>query len=198
MKNARLVLVMTAFLLLPVTSALFAQTAQKAPVKQEGIKLALGGDLYLSPQIWSDIGAKDDTKFGIGLGMGMGMGIRIDESKFLIGPHIGLSRWSADYSQKTNSATESVYVEMADVGLQVTVDFGDMFVSFGKGTSEISSGYVVNGKDIKYNYDGNTYPYSSVALGFKSSGFILGFGCTSYSGYAKHCNRAEFLLGLGI
>jgi len=172
--------------------------AQDGPsgAADEGVRLAYGGDAYLALQNWPKIGMASDPKMGFGFGVNIGIGAQIDDMKILVGPHLGYSRWSADYSNKPNSATDSVYVEMADTGLQFTAIFDDIVMAVGKGNSTISSGYIVNGRDIRYNYDGNSYPYSTVSIGFKMDMFLFSIGVVNYQGYAKDASRADFRLGV--
>jgi hypothetical protein len=177
--------------------AAFAQDVPSSP-PDEGMKFAYGGDAYIALQNWSDIGTAGDTKMGFGFGGTFGVGAQIDDMKILIGPHLGFSRWSADYSNKPNSATDSVYVEMADTGLQFTAIFDDIVMAVGKGESTISSGYVVNGRTIKYGYDGNVYPYSTVSIGFKMDMLMFGIGVVNYQGYAKYASRTDFRLGIAF
>lgn len=162
-----------------------------------GVKFAYGGDAYIALQNWADVGMKDDSKMGFGFGGNFGIGMQVDDMKLLVGPHLGFSRWSADYSSKPNSATDSVYVEMSDTGLQFTAVFDDILMSAGKGSSTISSGYVVNGRTIKYNYDGRSYPYSMVSIGFKMDSFLFSIGSVSYDGLSA-ANRADFRLGIAF
>jgi hypothetical protein len=163
------------------------------------IELAVGGNLTVEPQYWSKVGTSDDPKFGIGLGGTLGVGIAIDSSmKFIVGPRIAYSAWSADYSDKDQSATASVYANMADVGAGVVADFDDMWIQFGTGKSEITSGMMVGGEDIKYPYDGQTYTYYNVGLGFKSGIFQFGIGYTSYTDYAQACDHVGFMMGVGL
>lgn len=164
----------------------------------QGVKLAYGGDAYFALQNWSKVGMADDSKMGFGFGGSIGIGAQVDDMKILIGPHLGFSRWSADYSNKPNSATDSVYVEMADAGLQFTAIFDDIVMAVGKGSSTISSGYIVNGRDIRYNYDGDSYPYSTVSIGFKMDMFLFSIGVVNYEGYARDASRTDFRLGLAF
>ncbi|MBA7503907.1 hypothetical protein ES706_02530 [subsurface metagenome] len=213
MKNIKwLVLVVMALLLLSGSSVLLAAEAEKAPVKQSGVKFALGLDAYIAPQWWSKIGDPDDPKFGLGFGGTLGVGIKIDDWKFIVGPHVGFSRWQANYSNKPYSVTESVHQEMMDVGVEFIVDFGDMFCSCGLGTSEITSGMMVQGTDIKYPYSGDKYAYTNVAVGFKSGALAFSLGYVSYgkqvfdrnegqdpyTGMGEFCDRIELRLGLRI
>lgn len=161
----------------------------------EGVKLAYGGDAYLALQNWSNVGMSDDSKMGFGFGGSIGLGAQVDDMKILVGPHLGYSRWSADYSNKPNSATDSVYVEMADAGLQFTAIFGDIFMALVKGESTISHAYVINGVDYKYSVDGKSYPYSMVSIGFKMDMFLFSIGSVSYDGLSA-ANRTDFKLGV--
>jgi len=195
MKNIRRV----GFIII-LTSCMFGGVASAQEVSggaaDQGIKFAYGGDAYFALQNWSKVGMADDSKMGFGFGGSIGVGAQVDDMKILIGPHLGYSRWSADYSHKPNSATDSVYVEMADVGLQFTAIFDDIVMAVGKGNSTISSGYIVNGRDIRYNYDGQSYPYSTVSIGFKMDMFLLSIGVVNYQGYAKDASRTDFRLGV--
>jgi hypothetical protein len=171
---------------------------ESASQQDSGTSFAYGGDFYLALQNWSDVGMSSDSKLGFGFGADFGIGVKLDDTKFLIGPHLAMNRWSADYSDKANSATDTVYVEMYDMGLQFSMLFDDFYLSIGKGTSEISSGFTVNGTDYKYPYDGDTYDYSAVSVGMKMDNFMIGLGAVNYDGYAKYCNRAEIQLGFAF
>lgn len=170
--------------------------AEDASATDSGMGFAMGGELYIALQNWPDVGAPSDTKMGFGFGGGLGLGLHIDEMKFLVGPHFAMNRWSADYSNKPNSATDSIYVEMADAGMQVSMEFDDILISLGKGTSEITSGMIVNGSDIRYSYSGNRYNYSAVSIGMKFDSLMFSIGSVSYEGFARYCNRADFRLGV--
>lgn len=187
-------------LLILLASCMFGgvATAQDASssAPDEGVKFAYGGDAYIALQNWPDVGMKDDPKMGFGFGANIGVGAQIDDMKILVGPHLGYSRWSADYSNKPNSATDSVYVEMADAGLQFTAIFDDIVMAVGKGESTISSGYITNGVDIRYGYDGNSYPYSTVSIGLKMDMFLFSIGVVNYQGYAQAASRTDFRLGV--
>jgi len=101
-------------LLILLSSCVFGGIASAQEVADQGVKFAYGGDAYLALQNWPKVGMADDSKMGFGFGGSIGIGAQVDDMKILIGPHLGYSRWSADYSHKPNSATDSVYVEMAD------------------------------------------------------------------------------------
>jgi hypothetical protein len=163
------------------------------------VNFAFGGNVSVEPQYWSKIGTSDDPKFGIGLGGMVGVGLSIDASmKLLVGPRAAYSMWSADYSNKQYSATQSVYVNMTDMGIGVLADFDDMWIQFGTGSSEISSGMMVSGKDIKYPYDGTQYTYYNVGLGYKTGIFQLGIAYTSYTDYAQYCDHMGFMIGVAL
>jgi hypothetical protein len=164
----------------------------------KGISLAFGGDLYVGLQNWSKVGASGDTKLGFGLGGALLVGMRIDEMRVLVGPHFAVSRWSADYSHKPQSATDSVYVEMMDTGLLFKASFDDLFIQLGSGSAGIGSGMVVGGQTIKYPYDGDRYTYRMVGLGAQWGLWMVGINAVSYSGYARYCNRAELIFGLAL
>jgi hypothetical protein len=163
------------------------------------IDVGFGGTLYLAPQYWSKIGVKDDPKFGIGFGALGGIGIAIDQTdKMVFGPHVAVSRWNADYSGKANSATSSVYVEMTELGAGMLAVFDDIYLTAAMGRAVIGSGMTVDGKEIKYEYDGDKYTYYHVGLGYKMDLLMFGLGFVSYSGYARYCNHAEFRVGIGF
>ena len=163
------------------------------------INFGFGGSIALEPQYWSKVGTGDDPKFGVGFAGMAGIGISIDESmKVIVGPRIAYSMWSADYSDKPQSATQSVYVHMQDAGIGVHAEFDDMWLQFGTGTSEITSGMMVGGNDIQYGFSGDQYTYYNVGLGYKSGIFSLGIGFTSYTDYAQYCDHMSFILGLSI
>ncbi len=163
------------------------------------IDFAFGGTAYLAPQYWSKVGTKSDPKFGIGLGGLVGIGISIDETeKFVIGPHFAVSRWNADYSDKLNSATSSVYVEMMEMGAGMFIVFDDMYMTAAMGKATIGSGMMVNGEDIKYPYDRSKYNYYHVGFGYKTGLLMFGIGYISYTGYAHYCDHMDFRLGIGL
>lgn len=168
-----------------------------AAPKDESL-LIFGGSVYLALENWSRVGDSGDSKMGFGFGGEFGLGAKIDEMKVLVGPHISFNRWSADYSHKYQSATDSVYVEMMDFGLMLMSDFGDMYLNIGAGKSEISSGMIVSGKDIKYGYSGENYSYTHFSIGTNWDRMLLGVGVVNYSGYAKYADRVEFILGYGF
>jgi hypothetical protein len=174
-----------------------AKPAEQAN-KNSGISFALGGDLYLALENWSRVGTSGDSKMGVGFGGMIGAGLRIDEMKVIVGPHASYNRWSADYSQKAQSATDSVYVTMSDTGVEFKAHFDDLFIQLGTGSSKIGSGMIVSGKDIQYPYSGEGYTYKSVGIGGKFDAIMLAVNATSYSGYAQYANRIEFILGLAF
>lgn len=186
-------------LLILLASCMFGGGAMAQDVStstpDQGVKFVYGGDAYLALQNWSNVGMADDSKMGFGFGGSVGLGAQVDDMKILVGPHLGYSRWSADYSNKPYSATDSVYVEMADTGLQFTAIFDDIAMALVKGESTISHAYVINGVDYKYSVDGKSYPYSMVSIGFKMDMFLFSIGSVSYDGLSA-ANRTDFRLGL--
>lgn len=171
------------------------EKAPEAKTSNEGISLIFGGSIYFALENWSRVGTSGDSKMGFGFGGDFGIGMKIDDLNFFVGPHLGLNRWSADYSQKSQSATDSVYVEMADTGINLTMDWGDMYINMGTGSSTISSGMIVSGQDIKYSYSGDQYSYTLVGLGMNMDRVLLGLNTVNYSGYAKYADRIEILIG---
>ena len=163
------------------------------------LQVGFGGELHVGLQVWSKVGAESDPKVGFGLGGIVGVGIAFDSTdKFIIGPVYGMSRWSADYSDKPQSATSSVYVEMSEPGAGFMAIFDDVYITVATGKATIGSGMMVSGKDIKYPYDGDQYTFYQVGLGYKMGIFLVGVGFTSYTGYANYCDHLEIRLGMGI
>lgn len=179
----------------PAAPAVVAQTKEKPEVK-EGF--AFGGQLFLALQNWSRVGDKSDSKMGMGIGGSLGIGYQFDDMKFLIGPQFWYNSWEADYSQKSQSATDSVYVKMSDVGMALMTYFDEFFLEIGAGKSTISSAMVVNGQEIAYSYDGDQFNYTSVSLGMKYELFMFGIGMKNYDGLAKYADHFNFMIGLGF
>lgn len=179
----------------PAAPAVAAQAKEKPEVK-EGF--AFGGQLFLALQNWSRVGDKSDSKMGMGIGGSLGIGYQFDDMKFLIGPQFWYNSWEADYSQKSQSATDSVYVKMSDVGMALMTYFDDFFLEIGAGKSTISSAMVVNGQEIAYSYDGKQFNYTSVSLGMKYELFMFGIGMKNYDGLAKYADHFNFMIGLGF
>lgn len=183
----------------PATEATPVISPEPAPAAPANESLLIfGGSVYFALENWSRVGDSGDSKMGFGFGGEFGLGAKIDEMKVLVGPHLSLNRWSADYSQKYQSVTDSVYVEMMDLGLMLMTDFGDMYLNIGAGKSTISSGMIVGGRDIKYGYSGESYSYTHFSIGTNWDRTLLGVGVVNYSGYAKYADRVEFILGYGF
>lgn len=158
----------------------------------------LGGLAYFGLQNWSRVGSTGDSKMGFGFGGDLLAGAKIDETlKVYAGPHIGLNRWSADYSGKAYSATDSVYVNMNDMGVVMLMDFNDTYFHLGAGSSTISSAMVVGGKEIEYNYSGRSYDYKSFGIGIRYESMLLGLSGVQYDGFASAADRVEFNFGWG-
>ncbi len=179
----------------PPTPPVAAPASPETPEKAKS-PVILGGALTIGLQNWSRVGSGDDSKMGFGLGGDFLIGTQIDETtKLLVGPHFSFNQWSADYSNKPNSVTDRVYVNMNDMGLNLWFDFGDMFLILGTGSSQLESAMVVNGVEIPYNFSGTEYGYKSFSLGFRSNSLFFSIGGVQYDGYAKYADRVEFNLG---
>jgi hypothetical protein len=170
-------------------------TAALSPAQD--VKFA--GNFYLAPQYWSKIGVSDDPKFGIGLGGMIGLGLVMDDMVLAVGPHFGYNMWSADYSEKKNSATKSVNINMEDVGAELSLVTGDVGVFLGTGSSKMEA-YLMTTSDQRLDYpsNGKSYSYATVGFTFDSSPFAIGVAYVSYGGEAKDASRMEFRLGLGL
>ena len=171
--------------------------------KDKGIRLKIVGNLYIAPENWKKVGDGQDSKFGYGLGGMLGLGLKIDDILLGVGPHFGVNRWSADYSHKSQSATSSVYVELADYGIEGVfyMWFGSskMSIILGSGETEISSGYVVNGKTYMYpGLDRAKEKYHSVGIGFCMGKFEIAPVYVTYTGVAKDAERLEIRLGIAF
>ncbi len=173
-----------------------------SPINSFSQKLTGGGNMFISLQYWEKIGMKNDPKIGLGLSGTMGVGIMVDTTvRVIVGPHIAYNMWEANYANKPQSYTQTVYTYMMDAGPGVVVNFYDTGTSIqiATGKSQISSGMILkDGRNVKYPYNRNFYTFYYVALGFKTKIFEFGLGYTSYSGYAKYCNRLEFLFGIEL
>lgn len=189
---------MLAFLLM-TAGAVGSANAQEKPDQKSGIKFGLTGNLYLAPQNWPDIGQADDQKFGLGVGGMIGLGLKVDDMRVGVGPHMSYNVWTADYSQKSNSATRSVTFGMADVGLEGHAFFDNMGVYLGKGTSTMD-GYMTldNGDQFRYpGLDGEKFGYQNVGIGFLFRKMTLVVMHTSYDDAAVDASRLELRIGLG-
>lgn len=167
-----------------------------------GSKFIFGANLYLSPQAWPNIGQDDDPKFGVGFGGMLGVGWQWDELVMLFGPHISYQMWTADYSQKPNSATQSVTIGMADVGVEAIFHF-DKSMGFwmGAGSSTMDASMLLDNGDTFYypGLDGEQFGYLSAGVTFKVGRLLrFGLGVTQYNeDAARDANRVEFRLGFG-
>jgi hypothetical protein len=103
-----------------------AQEVSSASADQ-GVKFAYGGDVYFALQNWSKVGMSNDSKMGYGFGGSYGLGVQVDDMKILIGPHLGYSSWSADYSSKSNSVTCSRRLNI-DPPCRLNIDPGPVAV----------------------------------------------------------------------
>ncbi|HEX7938192.1 MAG TPA: hypothetical protein VF483_04320 [Gemmatimonadaceae bacterium] len=194
MKRVAAVLVMVA-IALGGAEPIRAQQ-QKA---DSGVRLGLAGNLYIAPEIWPDIGAKDDQKVGVGFGAMLGVALQIDNTRLGIGPHFGYNLWTADYSHKPNTATKSVSFGMQDAGLEMGLTMDNMIVMLGTGTSTMDALMTLdNGSDYRYpGLDKEKFGYNTVGVGFVNGRFVLSLVYTSYRGGAKDASHMGFRLGFG-
>ncbi len=187
------------------TPTIFLQQTEKLPVakNESSIKLKIVGNLYVAPENWSKVGDGKDSKFGVGLGGMVGLGLRIDDLVFGVGPHMGINRWEANYSQKSQSATSSVYYELVDTGVEgdfyMMMGKSKLSIILGKGETEISGGYVVDGKTIMYpDTNKAKESYNNVGIGFYLGKIQISPTYVSYTGVAKAAERLEIRIGLAF
>lgn len=190
-------------LLALVSLASTSLQAQQKPAADtaSGSRFALGWNAYLSPQIWPDIGMDDDHKLGIGFGGMIGIAWIWDDLVIAVGPHLSYQMWTADYSQKPNSATQSVTIGMADAGLEAVFHF-DKSMGFwaGTGSSTMDASMLLENGDTFYypGLNGEQFSYLSAGFTFTvGQKFRLGFGVTQYEEAARDANRVELRFGLG-
>jgi len=186
-----------------VSLACTSLQAQQRPAADtaSGSRFALAWNAYLTPQIWPDIGADDDQKFGIGFGGMLGIAWIWDDLVIGVGPHLSYQMWSADYSGKPNSATQSISIGMADAGIELIGQF-DKSMGFWAGTGSATmdaSMLLENGDTFYYpGLDGEQFSYLAFGLTFKAGQrFRFGFGVTQYEEAAQDANRVEIRFGLG-
>jgi hypothetical protein len=187
-----------AMLLATLSFAGVAAGAQQKPDSGAfGVRFA--GNLYIAPQIWPDIGADDDQKVGVGLGGMLGLALVIDDTRLGVGPHFGYNIWTANYSSKPNSATQSVTFAMLDAGLELAFSMDDFVIFLGKGTSTMEAYMLLDsGSEFRYpGLDGEKFGYQTVGVGFTMKRFILGIVHTSYDDAAKDASRLEIRLAIG-
>lgn len=184
-----------------LATGLGAQSKGTAPDTSSGSRFALGYNLYLSPQLWPEVGADDDPKFGLGLGGMIGIAWIWGDLKIVAGPHLSYNMWTADYSGKPASATQSVSFGMADAGLELLFHF-DSTMGFwaGTGNSTMDASMLLDNGSTFY-YPGlhqQSFPYKSVGVNFRvAKRFRFGIGVTQYEGAAEDATRAEFRFGIG-
>jgi hypothetical protein len=183
----------------------FGQTDQKSAdqTSSSGIKLKIIGNLYVAPENWSKVGDANDSKFGVGLGGMIGLGLKIDDLVFGVGPHMGINRWEANYSNKSVSATTSVYYELVDTGIEgvfyMKMGKSKFAIFLGKGETEISGGYVVNGQTIMYpDTNKAKESYNNVGIGFYIGKILISPSYVTYTGVAKAAERLEIRIGLAF
>ena len=167
------------------------------------IKLKIVGNLYVAPENWSKVGDGKDSKIGYGLGGMVGIGLKIDDLVVGVGPHMGINRWEADYSTKTNSATSSVYYELVDTGIEgvfyMNMGKSKFAIILGTGETEISGGYVVNGQTIMYpDTNKAKESYKNVGIGFYFGKVQISPTYVTYTGVAKAAERLEIRIGIAF
>ncbi|HCA79066.1 MAG TPA: hypothetical protein DEP53_04960 [Bacteroidetes bacterium] len=166
-----------------------------------GQHLGFSGNLYVALENWSKVGDGSDSKIGIGLGGMIGLALNFDSTMtFAAGPHFSYNSWTADYSKKPQSFTESVVLNMQDTGIEFSLVFDDigLFLGTGKSKMEHYMTLTTGTKVPYYGLDGKTTNYTSVGFTFALSPFFIGAGYTSYADFAKDASRAEVRLGLRI
>ena len=131
----------------------------------------------------------------------VGIALSFDSSMTLsAGPHFSYNSWTADYSKKSQSFTETVVLNMQDTGVEISLVFDDLGVYMGAGTSKMEHYMTLTSgpKVPYYGLDGSTSDYRSVGFTFSMSPFFIGAGYHSYSGSAKDASRLEIQLGLRL
>jgi hypothetical protein len=163
--------------------------------------LGVSGNLYIALQGWSKVGDGSDSKIGFGVGGMIGLELGIDSSMtFAVGPHFSYNAWSADYSNKPQSFTESVTLNMQDTGLELSLIIDDFGVYLGAGKSKMEHFMTLKtGTKVPYyGLDGKTTDYTNAGFTIGLSHIFFGAGYTSYAGFAKDASRFELRLGLRI
>ena len=163
--------------------------------------LGLSGNLYFALQNWTKVGDGTDPKIGIGLGGTIGIGLNLDSSMTVaVGPHFAYNAWGANYSEKANSYTESVTLNMQDVGLELSLVWDDISIFMGAGESKMEHFMTLtDGQKIPYyGLDGRSANYTTVGFTFAMAPFLIGANVHSYADFAKDVSRIEFRVGLGM
>jgi hypothetical protein len=179
------------------------QEVNTQPKEESSIKLKIVGNLYVALENWSKVGDGKDAKIGYGLGGMVGIGLKIDDLVIGVGPHMGINRWDADYSSKTNSATSSVYYELMDTGIEgvfyMNMGKSKCAIIMGAGETEINGGYVVNGQTIMYpNTNKAKESYKNVGIGFYFGKVQISPTYVTYTGVAKAAERLEIRIGIAF
>lgn len=166
-----------------------------------GSRFAVAWNAYASPQVWPDVGAEDDQKFGIGFGGMVGLAWIWGDLVIAVGPHLSYQMWTANYTAKPNSATQSVTFGMADAGIEALFHFDEKTGFWaGTGTSTMDASMLLDNGDTFYypGLDGEQFSYLSAGVTFKLAQRIrLGFGVTQYEEAARAANRVELRAGFG-
>jgi hypothetical protein len=159
----------------------------------------ISGNIYAALENWSKVGDDSDSKIGMGAGGMLGLALSFDSTMtFAVGPHFAYNAWTADYSQKAQSFTETVVLNMEDTGVELSLVFDDIGVFMGVGKSKMEHYMTLKGgtKVPYYGLDGKSTDYKSVGFTFAISPFFIGAGYTSYADFAKDASRLEIRFGL--
>ena len=177
-----------------------AAGAQQAKPDSGGFRVKPTLNFYLALEIWPDVGADDDSKLGFGIGGTIGVAFVVNDTRLVVGPHFGYNLWTANYSSKPNSYTQSVTFGMADVGAELEFTMDNLVLYLGKGTSTMAGSMLLDdGTTFRYpGLDGEQFSYNTVGVGYVSKRFTLGMLHTSYPGAAKDASRLEVRLALGF
>ncbi|MFA4966873.1 MAG: hypothetical protein WC624_01470 [Candidatus Margulisiibacteriota bacterium] len=189
---------MLSFFIVLIFHALGCGNRANAKPKDNDIP-QFAGNFYFAPQTWPNVGNGSDTKFGLGLGGMFGLKMPLGDTTTSIGPHIGISHWSADYSKKSGGATDSVFVEMVDLGMEFQIEYENVQMIIGAGGTQLSSGMIIGGKTQMYpGLDKAQYQYTAAGLGFKMENYYIAVVAVSYSGYAHYADRMEIRGGMTL
>lgn len=166
-----------------------------------GQHLGIAGNLYAALENWSKVGDGSDSKIGFGAGGMIGLALSFDSTMtFAAGPHFSYNAWSADYSKKPQSFTQTVVLNMEDTGIELSLVFDDIGVFMGAGKSKMEH-YMTLTSGTKvpyYGLDGKTTNYTSVGITFTLAPLFIGAGYTSYADFAKDASRLEIRIGLTL
>jgi len=165
----------------------------QAPTQDEGIQFAVGGQLFVSPQIWNNL-ETDKSKLGFGLAGTLVAGIQIDDAIFGVGPHLGYSFWSNSETIAGRTATSTTNV--GDYGINIVSVWDDLYILIGLGGAEVSVTATVGGdsETVRLPEDAS---YQRVGFGWVDT-FAFGLSYVSYRNWARNLSRFEINLGVGF